>query len=320
MVLNNERKKLEEIHQNYYNECSNLKFQKRKSELKINKLKTEILSLENENKDINNDILIKKIINKTNKIIELENNKYEIDKNILYIEYSLCSLENIINGNTLKCKNNSEILAMNENDRQRIARELHDLTIQNLIHLIHKVEYASKFIENDPIKTRLEMAVISKVLKETIAEIRELVYDLRPMTFDDFGFEIALKTFLENITSNLDINFSYHINYNLENYDDLFLITLFRIIQECINNSVKHSECKNIKVEIKQVKDELLIIIEDDGIGIDIKILNESDKHFGIKIIKERVSLISGVCNFICKKGKGLAVEIRVPIQVKKGE
>ncbi len=329
MEIAKEKKKLKIIYQKYYEEKSNLELNKAINNEKITKLNNEVIFLKNENEndfsifsphelENENEERIKTI---TNNIIELENDNSVLNEKLDYLEKMLLTLENVLSESFLKCeKDKSDILSMNENDRKRIARELHDTTIQNLVHLIHKIEIASKYMEEDIIKARLELASISKTLKETIGGVRELVYDLRPMTFDDLGFETTLKTYLHNVTANLDIDISCSINFNSKKFNDLFLLTLFRIIQECVNNAIKHSQCKTIKLELNQIDDMLSLIIEDDGIGLDSKELNENNKHFGIKIVKERVSLISGVCDFICKKGKGLAVEIRVPIQVMEGE
>lgn len=324
MEIAKEKKKLKIIYQKYYEEKSNLELSKTLNSEKISKLNNEVISLKNENE---NDFSIfspydleneneKRIETITNSIINLENDNSILNEKLDYLEKMLLTLESVLSESFLKCeKDKSDILSMNENDRQRIARELHDTTIQNLVHLIHKIEIASKYMEEDVIKARLELATVSKILKDTIGGVRELVYDLRPMTFDDLGFETTLKTYLHNVTANLDIDVSCSINFNDKKFNDLFLLTLFRIIQECVNNAIRHSQCKTIKLELSQIDDILSLIIEDDGVGLDSSILNENSKHFGIKIVKERVSLISGVCDFICKKGKGLAVEIRVPIK-----
>ena len=89
------------------------------------------------------------------------------------------------------------IINLNEMDRKRIARELHDSTNQNMVCMIHKIELASRFIDTDPIRVKLELGTIKKYLKENIDELRNLVYDLRPMSFDDLGFEVLLKQYLD---------------------------------------------------------------------------------------------------------------------------
>lgn len=76
------------------------------------------------------------------------------------------------------------IISIQEEERQRIARDLHDASLQNLAHLVHKIELGSLYIDKDPIQAKLELAAVSKNLKEIIEDIRNTIYDLRPMTFD----------------------------------------------------------------------------------------------------------------------------------------
>ena len=210
-----------------------------------------------------------------------------------------------------------EVLSMNENDRKRIARDLHDSTIQNLVYLIHKVEFASKFIDQDPIRTKLELSTITKHLKDVIQDMRELVYDLHPMNFDDLGFETTLTNFFDNISHTSEMEISYEINIQYDRYDELILITLFRIIQECCNNAIKHSKGKKLHVVLKENQDLLFLIVQDDGIGfIQLNDSGENEKHFGLKIVKERVSFLSGTCLFN-STSKGTTVQIEIPISLK---
>lgn len=86
-----------------------------------------------------------------------------------------------------------QILDIQEKERHRIARDLHDTTLQNLSHLVHNIELSSLYIDKDPIRARLELEVVNKKLKSVIQEMRNIIFDLRPMTFDDFGIKESLK-------------------------------------------------------------------------------------------------------------------------------
>lgn len=206
-----------------------------------------------------------------------------------------------------------EVLTMNENDRKRIARDLHDFAIQDLVYLIHKVEIASKFIDQDPIRAKLELSTITKGLKDVIQNMRNLVFDLHPMTFDDLGFESTLTNFFDNISVTSELDVSYECDVNFDNYDDLILINLFRIIQECCNNTIKHSKGKKLNIKMYEENKNLILIIQDDGVGFQ-QLDSEYDesKHFGIKIIKDRISLLSGKCEF-SSSDKGVKVWIKIP-------
>ena len=91
------------------------------------------------------------------------------------------------------------ILTIQEDERKRIARDLHDTSLQNLAHLIHKIELSSMYIDVDPNQAKLELASVNKKLREIIDEIRSILFDLRPMTFDDLGLKAALERLLMNL-------------------------------------------------------------------------------------------------------------------------
>ena len=81
-----------------------------------------------------------------------------------------------------------------ENERQRIARELHDSTVQNLTSMVHKIELCIKLLDMDPIRCKLELSSMGKVFRDIIEDTRNMIYDLRPMSFDDIGFDVVIIT------------------------------------------------------------------------------------------------------------------------------
>ncbi len=202
-----------------------------------------------------------------------------------------------------------------EKDRQRIARDLHDSSLQNLTHIIHKTELASMYIEKDPIQAKLELASISKNIKEVIEEIRSTIFDLRPMQFDDLGFKESIEQLIEKTKRESGLNIVYNINENVSSCDKNILMSVFRIIQECVNNAVKHSNGNLIEVVVKNVDDNFDISISDNGEGFQVdEVFSESAKrHFGLTIIKERVNILHGTIQIDSELDKGTMVHIQLP-------
>lgn len=201
-----------------------------------------------------------------------------------------------------------------EMDRQRIAKDLHDTSLQNLTAIIHKVELASMYINQDPIRAKLELTTISNSLKDTINEIRDTIFELRPMTFDDFGFRELIDAYIdkENEKKNIKVIFD---KYCLNIKDQSILLFAFRVIKECLGNSVKHSKCSEIHLSIDDSQNGLLHIdISDNGTGFDIEEKNLiKNKHFGLIIVRERVKLMHG--NIDMKSDEnGTKIHIIIPI------
>ena len=208
-----------------------------------------------------------------------------------------------------------QILDIQEKERHRIARDLHDTTLQNLSHLVHNIELSSLYIDKDPIRARLELEVVNKKLKSVIQEMRNIIFDLRPMTFDDFGIKESFERLVDKLKETSKISIDYNID-NINCNNSLILMTIFRIVEECLNNAIKHSGGSKIFFEIKKDdNDNCIIVVSDIGVSFDSKNISSSkDGHFGLCILEERVKLLSGTMQIDSKPEHGTTIKILVPL------
>lgn len=206
------------------------------------------------------------------------------------------------------------VLDVQEKERQRIARDLHDTSLQNLTHLVHKVELSSLYIDQDPIKAKLELATIATGLRKVIDDIRNRIYNLRPMPFDDLGLRNALL----NLFSLINQDGHFEIIDDIDDIEDCFpeeekeipLIMIYRIIQECFYNAVEHSGGNRIEVSLKDKKYFFRIIVRDNGTGFDQEEAEKKERHFGLKVVQERVFLLNGKIEMYTEKGTSIYIEI----------
>lgn len=239
----------------------------------------------------------------------------EIEKFLHMGEVKLERLERIIaNQSVLFHLKQLSVLDVQEKERQRIARDLHDSSLQNLTHLVHKVELSSLYIDQDPVKAKLELATVESGLRKVIDDIRNRIYDLRPMTFDDLGLkEALLKLFVvlnqdEKYKIETDID---DINADLSDSEtELALINIYRIIQECVQNSISHSKGDWISVSLKDEKNFYKISIQDNGVGFDLKEAIKKNRHFGLLVVEERVFLLNGNIQINAENGTSILIEI----------
>ena len=114
-------------------------------------------------------------------------------------------------------KSGLSILETQEKERKRIARELHDTTVQSLTNIVHKAEYCSKMIEKDPIQVKLELINMMNTMKNSIDEMRSTIYDLRPLTIDDFELISSIQRFVnQNKEIYKNIDFQIHVKQERE--------------------------------------------------------------------------------------------------------
>lgn len=209
---------------------------------------------------------------------------------------------------------NLQVLDIQEKERQRIARDLHDTSLQNLAHLVHKIELSSMFIDQDPLRAKLELAAINKNLKSVMEEMRNTIFDLRPMSFDDLGLnECFERLFVKLKDANKTIDFITDIQNTITG-NDLVLMTIFRLVQECCTNAVKHSGGDKIYITVIVQEDKYCLSVKDNGVGFDMKAASDKEnRHFGLKVMKERVELLGGNISICSGKENGTEVKIEIP-------
>lgn len=203
---------------------------------------------------------------------------------------------------------NSKRMLVNslENERRRLSRELHDGVGPYLTSLKH-------YIENK-VESELKKAEMKKIVDDTITEIRSMSNALMPSSIDDFGIGVTLTNFIESLRKSTKIAIEYE-DLTLQDGSKITnhqAINLFRISQELINNSLKHSKAKNIRITLSEFDDFISLFYFDDGIGFDISTVKLG---LGINNIKERVAICNGKIAINSTLGK-TTFEIELPIEL----
>jgi signal transduction histidine kinase len=193
-----------------------------------------------------------------------------------------------------------------ENERRRLSRELHDGVGPYLTSLKY-------YIENN-VKNELKKTEMKKIVDETISEIRSMSNALMPASIDDFGIGITLTNYIENLNRSTSINIQYEDLTKQENSNitDHQAINLFRISQELINNTLKHSKAKNIRITLSEFDEFISLFYFDDGLGFNISTVKLGS---GITNIKERVDICHGKITINALSGN-TTFEIELPVEL----
>lgn len=201
-----------------------------------------------------------------------------------------------------------------EMDRRRIAMEIHDTVVQNLTALTLKNDFIIKVINSDVQRAKLELENCNNILKESIDELRNIIFDLRPISLDVLGFEDTFINYISKLSSKTDMIVTYDYRADINQMDSILLINLIRIIQELCNNSIKHSKGTKLEVRIASDKQYVTVDVIDDGIGFDS---DSKVTGFGLSMIRDRLSVYDG--KFETKRlAKGMQCRVLVPIKEKK--
>ena len=238
----------------------------------------------------------------------------ELEKQLHIDEHRMKLLEKILSDTSMLHVKQLSILDAQEKERQRIARDLHDTSLQNLTHLVHKLELSSLYIDEDPVKAKLELATIEKGIRKVIEEIRNCIFDLRPMSVDDLG----LRETIEKLIAVLNQDRQFRIETDIDEVTVtrsnptacMSFISMYRLVRECVQNAIKHSGGNKIIIKLKDYGDTYRILVQDNGTGFDVEEALKKDKHFGLSVIKERVLFLGGKLNIDAHNGTVIEIEI----------
>lgn len=331
---------LDKLYHELYEEKLNLERDNHKKEILLKDNIKFVKALENSLDENYESFSPRKVDEESHiKIEQLLNEQRELEENIRNVKIKIIDLVVKISEleNVLRVARNNErfllseyvkrnddqslkknILEVQEIERQRIARDMHDSVVQSLTSLVHRMELCTKIGEVDPVRSKLELREMTKIVRDIIQEIREVIYDLRPMSLENMGLEEAVEREISKIRNYGIINVSYEIQGNPVELSSTISFTIFRVVREVCNNVLKHAKAENLIVKITYSKKNMEISIEDDGIGFvedEVLSFNKSDSSgFGISMMQEHIYLLGGKLDIDSKIGEGTKVIINVPI------
>jgi two-component system, NarL family, sensor histidine kinase DegS len=207
-----------------------------------------------------------------------------------------------------------KIIEAQEDERKRLSREIHDGPAQMLANVIMRSDLIERvYRERGGEEALLEVRSFKKMVRSALYEVRRIIYDLRPMALDDLGLVPTLRKYLQTIEEYHHKSRIEFVNLGMERrLPAKYEVALFRLIQESVQNALRHAKAKDIVVKVEITNCAINVTISDDGVGFDV--LKKNPESFGIMGMKERVELLNGEMTIDSKIGKGTTVMIRVPL------
>ena len=210
-----------------------------------------------------------------------------------------------------------KILTIQEEERHRISRDLHDEIGQFSVSLGSALNVIEKEITKHNLDTALRVIKDAKILlADTAKKIRTLFIDLRPAELGMLGLPSVLRELFAHYTKSYPLNIKFKENIGSIHIKDEVAITLYRVIQEAFNNIVKHANAKNVKIDLLLKAGEISFTIEDDGIGFNSEeFFREANvDKLGLRGMRERVDLLNGKFFLQSKLRSGTKINVTFPI------
>jgi NarL family two-component system sensor histidine kinase LiaS len=198
-------------------------------------------------------------------------------------------------------------------ERQRLARELHDAVSQQLFAIAMTTAAIKRMIEKNPQRAAQQIELVEEMAAAAQAEMRALLLHLRPATLQDRTLREAICELLEELSQKQSLGITWEIEEILDlpsGIED----HLFRILQEALSNTLRHARAKQVFVKLFTLQGQVRLRIADDGIGFDPE--DEKMTSYGLSSMRERVNELGGALDIYSSIGKGTQIEVRIPLMM----
>ena len=208
------------------------------------------------------------------------------------------------------------VINAQESERQRLARQMHDGPAQSLTNLILQAEICERLIDQDPSRARTELANLKEAVNRTFQQVREFIFDLRPMMLDDLGLIPTLKRYVRDFQTKNSLTCNLTVTGKEQRLPPHTEVTAFRVVQGLLYNVRQHANASQVDIALGLGPDGLKVSLEDDGTGFDLaRVVAEhpQPKASGIVTMMEQVEMLGGHLHFDTSPGQGTKVQLRLP-------
>lgn len=217
------------------------------------------------------------------------------------------------------------IIRAQEEERKRVAREIHDGPAQSMANLVLRAEICEKMLEKQPEALRQELISLKEMVRSSLQDVRKIIFELRPMMLDDLGIIPALKRYIADFQQKNGVAVEFEAINNHKKWTHLggtLEIAVFRIIQEALRNVSKHARAAAVIIHLEQADERINLRIKDDGQGFELAQAMDTGKSrsYGLLGMRERVELMKGELKIITKPGAGTDIFVSIPLKKSMGE
>ncbi|UUM32498.1 cache domain-containing protein [Vibrio japonicus] len=213
---------------------------------------------------------------------------------------------------------NQQIIDSQENERQRVSRELHDGVNQLLVAAKYRLDNVNK--EQNQFEKEIELDASKNAMEQAIVELRRISKDLRPPQLDDLGLVAAIEAYINELRQRTQLELVFEHDIDGVGMLPEVETTLYRVVQEALHNVEKHAHAQGVDVIMQREGRLLILTVNDDGVGIPAKQLKSGKRneptleHMGLQNMRERIQAIGG--SFAVSSTEGEGTEVRVTLNM----
>ncbi|WP_051330851.1 sensor histidine kinase [Aneurinibacillus terranovensis] len=225
-------------------------------------------------------------------------------------------------GQALKSAQNHQqlgfkIIQAQEEERKRVAREIHDGPAQSMANVALRSEIVERMLNQNRIdEAKTELRLLKELTRASLTDVRKIIFDLRPMALDDLGLVPTLRKYIEDFQNRHGIETKLAVSGSDQRIPGAIEVAVFRLIQESLTNVAKHSEAQQVEIRLEIKPQVIHFRIVDDGVGFENGTKGERPQ-FGLMGMKERTKLLQGKMRIDSTIGKGTTVRFSIPLEGK---
>lgn len=205
-----------------------------------------------------------------------------------------------------------KIIEAQEEERRKLSREIHDGPAQMLANILLRSEIVERTMQEHSIEAAIaEIHSVREMIRSSLYEVRRIIYDLRPMALDDLGLIPTMRKYIDNLADYHQIDIEFIVLGEEKRLQQKYEVALFRLMQESVQNAVKHAQPKRIQIKLQIQQSFIIMIIKDNGKGFDINV--KKPDSFGLMGMRERVEMLEGELDITSKPNAGTTVIIKLP-------
>ena len=236
------------------------------------------------------------------------------------VGYLTSQISNVVAQMDIASKNKFlgvQIIKAQEDERLRVSREIRDGPGREMASLIYQASICERLVDTRPEEAKAGLQELRRQIRTCLADVRQIIFDMRPMSLDDLGLVPALRQLVSKLEERKVLKTDFQVNGKERALEKHVEVTLFRIIQEGLNNIHRHAGVSEGRLRLLFSPNDLSILISDEGRGFDMEETEEMRKsgtgngHFGILGMEERAKLIGASLNVISNPGEGTKIHVK---------
>lgn len=207
------------------------------------------------------------------------------------------------------------IIKAQEEERRRVAREIHDGPAQILANVVLRIDVCQKLASQKSERLLDELAQLKDLIRVSLQDVRKVIFDLRPMALDDLGLVAALRSFAQDMQDKAGFRVEVLVQGQERRFQPAFEVACFRLAQEALNNVRKHAQAQRVEVRVGFLPGRVELAVIDDGRGFNLQEARDGGRggRFGLTSMRERVELLQGTVSIKTAPGVGTEVFFSIP-------